>query len=119
MYERKTICVSCSQLDIFLIFRYSENMKKNVKIITHTVSIVRDRGQLTIPDSIRALREWASPNSVVTITSVQPDEIVIKPHKKQVDWDQLWKQMKRIRAFKGKGKGNLSEFIIKDRESHY
>ena len=94
-------------------------MKKKSKVITHTISIIRNRGQLTIPDSIRALREWASSNSAVTITSEHPDEIVIRPHKKEYDWDKLWKQMKRVRAFRGKGSGNLSEFIIKDRETHF
>lgn len=90
-----------------------------MKPVTHTVSIIRSRGQLTIPDSIRALRSWANPNSAIIITSDHPDEIVIRPHKKQVDWDKLWKQIKRVRAFKGKGQGNLSEFIAKDRETHF
>lgn len=91
---------------------------KKAKPVTHTVSIIRNRGQLTIPDSIRMLRSWANPNSAIIITSEHPDEIVIKPHKKQVNWDKLWKQIKRVRAFKGKGHGNLSEFIAKDRETH-
>lgn len=94
-------------------------MGKSTKSITHTVSIIRDRGQLTIPDSIRATHDWASPNSAVVITSVQPDEIIIRPHQKVVDWDKLWKQMKRVRAFRGRNKGSLSEFIIKDRETHF
>lgn len=93
---------------------------KNTKPVTHTISIIRNRGQLTIPDSIRALRQWASPNSVITITSDQPDEIIIRPQQSQkIDWDNLWKQMKRVRAFKGKGGGNLSSFVIKDRETHF
>lgn len=83
------------------------------------VSIIRDRGQLTIPDSIRKLVNWVTPSSAVSVSVVKPDEIIIKPHQyqKQVDWDKLWKQIKRVRAFKGKGKGNLSAFIMKDRES--
>lgn len=94
-------------------------MGKSKKIVTHTVSVIRDRGQLTIPDSIRAQRQWASPNSVVTVSSERPDEIVIRPQKKVVDWDKLWKQIKRVRTFKGKNKESLSEFIVKDRESHF
>lgn len=83
------------------------------------VSIVRDRGQLTIPDSIRKLVNWVSPLSAVSISVVKPDEIVIRPHqyKKEIDWDKLWEQIKRVRAFKGKGRGNLSTFIIEDRET--
>lgn len=83
------------------------------------VGIVRDRGQLTIPDSIRKLVSWVAPSSAVSISVVKPDEIIIKPHlyQKQVDWDKLWKRIRRVRAFKGKGRGNLSTFIMKDRES--
>lgn len=91
---------------------------KKTKVVTHTISIIRDRGQLTIPDSIRALREWASPNSAVTITSDLPDEIVIRPHRKQYDWDKIWGLVKRSRAIKGKGKGSAAQFLEKDRRSH-
>ena len=92
-------------------------MKKQSKVVTHTISIIRNRGQLTIPDSIRALREWASSNSAVTITSEHPDEIVIRPHKKDYDWDKMWQMINKSRSFKGK-RGNLSKFIAEDRYSH-
>lgn len=81
-----------------------------------TVSIIRNRGQLTIPDSIRKVIPWVTPLSPVTISVTKPDEIVVRPHQKQVDWDKLWKQIRRVRAFKGKGRGNLSAFIVEDRE---
>ena len=99
---------------------------RKIKPVAHTVSIIRNRGQLTIPDSIRALREWASANNVVTITSERPDEIVIRPHKqslrskdlkKDYDWDKMWKLINKSRSFKGKA-GNLSKFITEDRQSH-
>ena len=90
---------------------------KKVKPITHTVSIIRNRGQLTIPDSIRVLRQWASTNSAVTISSDRPDEIIIRPHKKEYDWDKMWKLINKSRSFKGKG-GNLSKFISEDRYTH-
>ncbi len=83
----------------------------------NAVSIIRDRGQLTIPDSIRKVISWVSPMSAVTISVIKPNEIVIRPHQAQVDWDKLWKQIKRVRAFKGKGQGNLSAFIANDREN--
>lgn len=83
-----------------------------------TVSIVRDRGQLTIPDSIRRVVSWVNPQSAVTISVTHPDEIVIKPHKKEYDWDKIWEMVKRSRAIKGKGRGSASEFIAKDRYSH-
>ena len=83
------------------------------------VSIIRDRGQLTIPDSIRKMADWVSPMSVVTISLNTFDEIIISPHQhshKKVDWDALWKRIKRVRSFKGSGRGDLSSFIAKDRE---
>lgn len=83
-----------------------------------TVGIVRERGQLTIPDSIRKIAEWISPLSAVSISMVKPDEIIIRPHKKQYDWDKIWKMVKRSRSFKGRGRGSASEFIAKDRLSH-
>ena len=83
----------------------------------HVVSIIRGRGQLTIPDSIRKTIGWVSPMSAVTISVVKPNEIVIRPHQAQVDWDKLWTRIRRVRAFKGKGQGNLSAFIVMDRES--
>ncbi|OGE18838.1 hypothetical protein A3J19_04765 [Candidatus Daviesbacteria bacterium RIFCSPLOWO2_02_FULL_41_8] len=92
-------------------------MKKS-KAVTHTISIIRDRGQLTIPDSIRVLRDWASTNSAVVISSERPDEIIIRPHKKDYDWDKMWELIKRSRAIKGKGHGSAAEFLEKDRQSH-
>lgn len=82
------------------------------------VSIVRQRGQLTIPGSVRRLVTWVSPQSAVTISVVKSDEIVIKPHQKQVDWDKIWAGIRKSRAIKGKGRGSLSKFIAKDRYRH-
>lgn len=81
------------------------------------VSIIRNRGQLTIPDAVRKIVNWITPSSAVTITVVNSDEIRIKPHQKQIDWDKLWKMIELSRSFKGK-RGNLSEFIVEDRNRH-
>lgn len=91
---------------------------QKTKPVTHTISIIRDRGQLTIPDSIRALRNWANPNCAITITTERPDEIVIRPHQKQVDWNQVWENIKKSRAISGKGKISAAEFLEQDRRSH-
>lgn len=81
--------------------------------------IIRDRGQLTIPDAIRALHSWVSVNSAVTITSEHPDEIIIRPHRKTYDWDKIWEGIRRARAIKGKGKtSSAAAFLEKDRRSH-
>ena len=83
-----------------------------------TVSIVRERGQLTIPDSIRKMVNWITPLSAVTISMIKPDEIVIRPHVQQVNWSQIWKNIRKSRAIPGKGKTSASEFLQTDRNSH-
>lgn len=83
-----------------------------------TVSIVRDRGQLTIPDSIRQIVDWVTPMSAVTITVVKPDEIIITPHQKQINWDQIWENIRKSRAIKGKGNMSATEFLKQDRNAH-
>lgn len=85
-----------------------------------TTSIIRDRGQLTIPDLIRGRTDWVSTGSVVTIIQVKADEIVIKPHVvgNKINWDKLWKNIELSRSYKGSYLGSLSEFIATDRESH-
>lgn len=83
-----------------------------------TVSIIRERGQLTIPDSIRKIVNWITPSSVISISVVKPDEIIIRPHQTQIDWDKIWEGIRKARAIKGKGHGNLSKFIAKDRYLH-
>lgn len=83
-----------------------------------TVCIIRNRGQLTIPDSVRRVVNWVTPMSAVTISVIKPDEIVIKPHKRKYDSDKIWELVRKSRAIKGRGKGSASEFIKKDRLSH-
>jgi len=82
------------------------------------VSIVRDRGQLTIPDSVRKLVSWVTPMSAVSISVIKPDQIIIRPHQNSLDWDRIWESIKRSRAIHGKGRVGGSEFLSKDRQSH-
>lgn len=83
-----------------------------------TVSIVRDRGQLTIPDSIRRVVTWITPMSAVIISVIKPDEIIIKPHQRQVDWEEVWKNIRKSRKISGKGNISTVEFLKHDRSSH-
>lgn len=85
-----------------------------------STAIIRDRGQLTIPDLIRGRNDWVSPGSVVTVLQTGANEIVIKPHAegKKVNWDKLWKNIELTRSYEGSYSGSLSEFIALDRESH-
>ncbi len=79
-------------------------------------AIIRDRGQLTIPDSIRKTVDWIGPSSAVFISVAKPDEIVIKPHhsQKKIDWDKLLSDIKKLHSYPVKG--TMSEFIAWDRE---
>ena len=82
------------------------------------MAIVRDRGQITIPDKIRSVRTWVSPSSVVSISSAKIDEIVIRPFSSQdFDWDRIWGNIARSRSIRGR-RGNLSKFIAEDRGRH-
>ena len=56
--------------------------------------LLRNRGQLTIPDSIRKVVGWAETMSAVTIMVNRQDEIVIRPKTKAVDEEELWKRIK-------------------------
>ena len=80
------------------------------------VAIIRDRGQLTIPDDIRKAVPWVAPSSVVTISIIKPDEIVIKPHQQKIDEDKIWELIQASRAIKGRGKGSAVSFLKKDRD---
>ena len=82
-------------------------------------STIRQRGQLTIPDEIREKLSWIRPNSPISISIVKPDEIVIKPHQTLVDWDKIWKGIKKTRSYKGKGRILPAwKFLELDRKSH-
>lgn len=88
-----------------------------------TTAIIRSRGQLTIPGVIRRAFDWIKTESVVKIIYRSPQEIVITPYVsedvKKTNWKKVWLAIAEARAISSKGKkGNLSEFIIKDRERH-
>jgi len=83
-----------------------------------SVVVIRDRGQLTIPDAIRRAVNWVAPMSAVSISVVKPNEIIIKPHQVSVDADSIWSLVKRSRSIKGKGEISAVEFLKKDRLSH-
>ncbi len=84
-----------------------------------TTSIIRQRGQLTIPDSIRAVISWITPGSVVTVAKIKADAIVIRPHATaaETNWNKLWRDIGLSRSHKGNYKGSLSRFITQERET--
>ena len=83
-----------------------------------TVAIIRERGQLTIPDSIRKQIRWITTSSVVSISMEKPDELIIMPHKmiNEIEWERLFEIIKKSREFKGRGNVSASDFIAKVRD---
>ncbi len=82
------------------------------------VGIIRERGQLTIPESVRKIVNWANPMSAVSITVIKPDEIIIKPHSQFLDSEQIWENIRKSRIIPGKGKISASQFLKTDRSEH-
>lgn len=87
------------------------------------VSIIRSRGQITIPDDIRKAVAWMSPDAVVTVSLTDTNEIRIQPYaaaaSDAVDWDEVWTRIEAARKVMGKRKrgSSLSAFIAKDRKT--
>lgn len=82
------------------------------------VSIIRDRGQLTIPDSIRKVVNWATPMSAVSISVMKPDEIIIRPHTHKFDNNKIWENIRKSRAIKARSNLSAVEILDKDRQNH-
>ena len=81
---------------------------------------VRSRGQITVPDSVRKRNKWLKEGYPVTL--IHGDDVIeITPLRvkdgQDINWRKLWQQITLVRSFKGK-KGNLTSFIVNDRERH-
>lgn len=85
-----------------------------------TTLVLRERGQLTIPDKIRKALGWLRPYAVVKLF-LRGDEIILKEYQSStadsINWKKIWEKIQLARSFKGK-KTNLSQFIMQDREQH-
>ncbi len=83
-------------------------------------AIIRDRGQLTIPDKIREAFDWIRTNSVISIKALSDKELVIKPYEKEkeVDWDKIWKNLRKIRSYKSGNPRPASQIVAEDRYQH-
>ncbi len=90
--------------------------------ISQTTAVIRQRGQLTIPDKIRATFPWLIENAVVVLETLPNEGIIVKPYHSSglnlaQKWQKAWEAIQLSRSFKGK-RGNLSEFVVKDRQNH-
>lgn len=84
-------------------------------------AIIRQRGQLTIPEAIRKALSWARDLAVVTISISPTGAIVIQSQeeRKHVSNKEFWNLVKRVRKLTATGKGgSASAFIARDRLQH-
>lgn len=83
-----------------------------------TTAVIRQRGQLTVPEEIRKVFNWVTNNAVVSI-NITAGGFFVAPFaakaQKKVDWQSILERMQIAHTFKGKS-GSMSQFIINDRD---
>lgn len=95
---------------------------------SQTISKIRQRGQLTVPQSIREALNWPDSEVMVKIVTIKDGFRVEKlpishpehPKKKLTknEWDKIYQDMERFSKL-GRQDVKLTEFIRKDRDSHF
>lgn len=93
-----------------------------MSVSLQTTAVIRQRGQLTIPDKIREMMSWIRENAVVVIETTTHDTFIVKPYSTDKynlsqKWQKAWEAIQLTRSFKGK-RGNLSGFVVEDRKAH-
>lgn len=93
---------------------------------TQTISKIRERGQLTVPQSIRAALNWSEDEVMVKVTTIQDGFRVEKlpishpqVKKKKLtkdEWNEIWQAFDKIRK-SGRQDIDLREFVRKDRDN--
>lgn len=84
-------------------------------------SIIRQRGQLTLPESLRRRLDWLGEDKVVQIVLNADNKVVVTPYlpsqnNKNTDWNGIWKTVNKFQ--KKRNTISLSDFVIRDRYSH-
>lgn len=95
---------------------------------SQTISKIRERGQLTVPQSIRSALNWPEEEVMVKVTTIQDGFRVEKlpishpqhPKKKLTkrQADEIWKDFEKI-AKSGRQDIKLTDFLRKDRDTHF
>ena len=93
-----------------------------------TVSKIRERGQFTVPQSIRETLNWSENEMMVKVTTIQdgfrverlPNSHPQNPKKKltKKEWDKIYENMERINK-SGKQNIRLTDFLRHDRDTHF
>lgn len=93
-----------------------------------TISKIRERGQLTVPQDIRQALNWPDDEVVVKVTTISDGFRVERlpishpqhPKKElsKKEWDRIYKNME---AFSKTGRQDikLTDFLRKDRDTHF
>ena len=96
---------------------------------SQTISRIRERGQLTVPQQIRAALNWPEDEMMVKVTTIEDGFRVEKlpvshpqnPQKKQLtkkQWDKIKRQMEEI-SKSGRQDIKLTDFLRHDRDTHF
>lgn len=95
---------------------------------TQTISKIRERGQLTVPQDIRQALNWPDDKVVVKITTISDGFRVERlpishpqhPKKKltKQQWDKIYENMEKISKL-GKQNIKLTDFLRHDRDTHF
>ena len=88
-----------------------------MKMKKQAVGILRDRGQLTIPDTMRNSVPWMYPGSAVSM-SWSDEKLVIEPPKKVTDWKKIHELRAKLSKARSESTISTVEFIRRDRMSH-
>lgn len=95
---------------------------------TQTISKIRERGQLTVPQQIRQALNWPDDKMMVKVTTIEDGFRVEKlpvshpqnPKKKltKKQWDKIWKTFEEF-SKSGRQDIKLTDFLRKDRDTHF
>ena len=93
-----------------------------------TISKIRERGQLTVPQSIRQALSWPDEEVVVKVTTIEegfrverlPNSHPQHPKKKltKKEWDKIYQDMETF-SKTGRQDIKLTDFLRKDRDTHF
>ncbi len=95
---------------------------------TQTISKIRERGQLTVPQQIRQALNWPEDQMMVKVTTIEDGFRVEKlpvshpqnPKKEltKKEWDKIYKDMATF-SKTGRQDIKLTDFLRKDRDTHF
>lgn len=80
-----------------------------------TTSIIRDRGQLTIPDTVRDAVSWLHPLAAIDIFIDNDNQVILTPHAQRDSWEASIKKFELAQTFTNKSTTSSTDIINQDR----